>query len=264
MKSVSEFVNNCLAYEQYAFSWNELKAQVHKTDVALKNELVRISRKKDVLSLRQEFYLILPPRYKNFGKLPLELYVEHLFRFLDKPYYLAFFSAAAFHGASHQQVQQSYLMTKIPNLRGVKKGNIYLNISATSKWPEKNILQRKSDAGLFNISSPALTAIDLIHYQSKMGGTNRILTILEELAESIDQNDITDLLLWYPHISSVQRLGFFLEELQVDRQILDLLETHLEKQKYFPVLLSPMKDERPGSVGNHWKIDVNIALENDL
>jgi predicted transcriptional regulator of viral defense system len=263
MQGVADYVNECLSYEQYAFSWDELKLEVPKSDIALKHELVRLSRKKEVLTLRQGFYLILPPRYKSFGKLPLELYSEKLFKFLGKPYYIAFFSAAAFHGASHQQIQQSYLMTKIPNLRDIKKGNIYLNISATSKWPKKNIQQRKSDAGIFNISSPALTAIDLIHYQSKMGGLNRILAVLEELAESMSTEDIQDLLQWYPHTSSIQRLGFLLEFLE-ENTLTRPLKDHLKNRNYFPVLLSPKKDSKPGGANNIWKIDANIKIESDL
>lgn len=264
MQGVSDFINKCLSYEQYAFSWDEIKTEIPKSDTALKHELIRLAGKKEIITLRQGFYLILPPRYKLYGRLPLELYVERLFRYIEKPYYVAFFSAAAFHGASHQQVQQSYLMTKIPNIRDIKKGNNYLSISATSNWPEKNILKRKSDAGLFNISSPALTAIDLIHYQSKMGGLNRILAILDELVESITPEDVKDLLQWYPHISSIQRLGFLIQELHADETLLYPLQEYFNNKKSFPVLLSPDKEKKPGKANNHWKVDMNIELESDL
>jgi hypothetical protein len=30
------------------------------------------------------------------------------------------------------------------------------------------------------------------------------------------------------------------------------------------MLLSPIKNEKPGSANNRWKIDINITLENDL
>jgi predicted transcriptional regulator of viral defense system len=263
VRNVVEFVNNCLSYEQYAFFWNELKEKVPKTDIALRHEIARLVRKKELVTLRQEFYLILPPRYRSHGKLPLELYVEKLFNFLKKPYYIAFYSAAAFYGASHQQVQKNYLMTKIPNLRDIKKDNIYLSISATSNWPEKNILQKKSDAGIFHISSPALSAIDLIHYQSKIGGLNRVVTVLEELIESITLKDMDYLLSWYPHVSSIQRLGFLLQELQA-HQLLGSLKEYFRSNAYYPVLLTPKKNKKPGKVNNPWKVDVNVAFESDL
>ena len=263
VRSVAEFVNQCLSYEQYAFSWVEVKENVPKTDIALRHEIARLSRKKELITLRQGFYLILPPRYRSHGKLPLELYVEKLFNILKRPYYIAFYSAAAFFGASHQQVQKSYLMTIIPNLRDIKKDNIYLSISATSNWPGKNILQKKSDAGIFHISSPALTAIDLIHYQSKIGGLNRVVTILEELIESITLKDLEDLLSWYPHVSSIQRLGFLLQELQA-HQFVESLKDYFRGNAYYPVLLTPEKDKKPGKVNNVWKVDVNVAFESDL
>ena len=37
----------------------------------------------------------------------------------------------------------------------------------TNNWPEKNILNRKGDAGMFKISSPALTAVT--HPRKQLG-----------------------------------------------------------------------------------------------
>ncbi|MFT6441418.1 MAG: hypothetical protein ACJASM_000955 [Salibacteraceae bacterium] len=42
------------------------------------------------------------------------------------------------------------------------------------------------DASIFKISSPTLTALDLIHHQTKLIELNRILAIFEELAEVIN------------------------------------------------------------------------------
>lgn len=264
MSGVAEYITKSLQYEEYAFTWEELKNNSSKTDVALINELSRLAKKGEIVNLRQGFYLILPPRYRTYRKVPLELYVEKLFKYLNKPYYIGLYSAAAFYGASHQQVQKDYLLTQIPNIRNIKKGVIFLDVFANSSWPLKNIFQKKSDAGYFKISSPALTVIDLIHYQSKLGGINRMLAIIEELIEEIKQDDIEDLLSWYPHTSSIQRLGFLLNELQADPAIVSLLSDYLKGKKYYPVLLSPEKNRRPGSTENIWKVDVNIEMESDL
>lgn len=264
MLGVAEYITKSLQYEEYAFTWEELKNNSSKTDVALKNELSRFVKKGEIINLRQGFYLILPPRYRSYHKIPLELYAEKLFKYLNKPYYMGLYSAAAFYGASHQQVQKDYLITQFPNIRNIKKGVIFLDLFVSSCWPSKNILQKKSDAGYFNVSSPALTAIDLIHYQSKLGGINRMLAIIEELIEEINTDDIQDLLSWYPHTSSIQRLGFLLNELQADPAIVTLLSEYLKGKNYYPVLLSPEKNRRPGSTENIWKVDVNIEMESDL
>ena len=264
MSGVAEYIIKSLQYEEYAFTWEELKNNSSKTDVALINELSRLTKKGEIVNLRKGFYLILPPRYRSYRKVPLEFYAEKLFKYLNRPYYIGLYSAAAFYGAGHQQIQKDYLVTQIPNIRNIKKGVIFLDVFASSFWPSKNILQKKSDAGYFNISSPALTVIDLIHYQSKLGGINRMLAIIEELIEEIKLNDIEDLLSWYPHTSSIQRLGFLLSELQADPAIINLLSDYLKGKNYYPILLSPEKNRRPGSTENIWKVDVNIEMESDL
>lgn len=264
MSGVAEYIIKSLQYEEYAFTWEELKINSSKTDVALKNELSRLTKKGEIFNLRQGFYLIIPPRYRSYRKIPLELYAEKLFKYLNKSYYIGLYSAAAFYGASHQQIQKDYLITPIPNIRNIKKGVIFLDLFTSSFWPSKNILQKKSDAGYFNISSPALTAIDLIHYQSKLGGINRMLANIVELIEEIKLDDIEELLSWYPYTSSIQRLGFLLSELRADPEIVILLSDHLKGQNYYPVLLSPEKSRRPGSAKNIWKVDVNIEMESDL
>lgn len=261
---VYEYIIAQLAMERYSFSWEELTAKVSKTESGLVNELNRLVKKKEIINLRAGFYLILPPRYRSYGKLPVELYIEPLFAYLNKPYYLAFYSAAAFHGASHQQVQQDYLITMVPNMPDVKKGPTHLKVYATSTWPEKNIAQKKSDAGYFKISSPALTAADLLHYQTKVGGINRVFTTLEELVETTTPTDIKDLLAWYPHISTIQRLGYMLEHINAGHEGIQQISEYLQQRRHYPVLLSPKKDQKAGYTGNKWKVDVNVELESDL
>lgn len=76
--------------------------------------------------------------------------------------------------------------------------------------------------------------------------------------------DMQELLQWYPHTSSIQRLGFLFQELKSDRVLLDPLEKYFIGKNYFPVLLCPDKDKKPGRVDNMWKVVRNIELESDL
>ena len=155
-------------------------------------------------------------------------------------------------------------MTEIPKLNDIEKNTLNIRFLTTAKWPNKNIIDKKSDAGIFKISSPALTSVDLIHHQTKLGGLNRILAILEELTEEIIKDDIVELLTWYPHKSTLQRFGFLLEELQAEQNLSIQIKEHLEQSNFFPVLLSPKSGQKPGAVDNLWKVDLNIKLESDL
>lgn len=262
--TISEYIKELQTQEQYSFSLEEIAKVSKSSDIAIKKELDRLIEKKEITNLRKGFYLIIPPRYSKQGKLPIQLFINKLFKNLNRNYYIGFYSAAKFHGASHQQAQQEYIVTEKPKLGDIRKKNLTLRFFTTSTWSNKNIQERKSDAGYFKISSPALTAIDLIHHQSKLGGINRMLAVLEELIEEINTEDIKKLLTWYPHKSSLQRLGFILEELEADNKLTTPILKHLKQGKFFPVLLSPKSNQKAGSVDNPWKVDVNITLESDL
>ena len=261
---IADFIKEKLSLEEYSFSTEELQAITHKEKDALTTDLSYLTRKGDIMPLRRGFYLIIPPRYSKQGKLPIQLYIENLFKNLNRPYYLGLYSAAKFHGASHQQIQRDYIITTKPTLLDIHKGNIDLRFFTTANWPEKNILIKKSDAGLFKISDPILTAVDLIHYQNKLGGLNRMFSVLEELMESVTYSQLSDLLAWYPHKSTLQRLAYFIDEFKVDDELLLLITEYFKKVKYYPVLLNPSSKESAGAVTNHWKVDVNIKLESDI
>ncbi len=261
---VAEYIDKLLSREEYSFSLDELMGQTTKRKNAIWQELAHLIEKNKVLNLRKGFYLILTPRYSSFRKLPINLYIDKLFDYLNRNYYLGFYSAAKAYGASHQQAQRDYVMTSTPKMLDIQKSAIDIRFLTTSAWPEKNILSKKSDAGIYHISSPALTLADLVHYQNKLGGLNRMLSTIEELLEEVTPNDLEDLLSWYGNKATLQRVGFLLDEIDKENSLSDLIFQHLEKQKIHPVLLKPTNQQRPGSVDNKWKVDINLQLESDL
>lgn len=261
---VSDFIRELQSYEEYSFSLDELRQKTNAPESSIRKELNRLGKDKQILNLRKGFYLILPPRFQHYGKLPVGLYIDKLFKSLQKPYYVGFYSAATYHGAAHQQIQQDYIITAPPALRGISKENVQIRFFSNSVWPEKNIAKRKSDTGYFNISSPALTFVDLIENQQNLGGLSRMIAILEELTESLEEKDIKDLLSWYSNKSVLQRMGFLLEEMSSNEEVQTLLFETLNTASFFPVLLSPDKGQKAGATGNRWKVDVNEIIESDL
>lgn len=262
--TVANYIKQLLSYEEYSFSLKELIENINKTETSIKSELSRLIAKNEIINLRKGFYLIITPRYSLAQKLPIQLYCEKLFKYLDRNYYVALFSAAKFHGASHQQVQRDYIITEKPKLNDILKSTIDIRFFTTSNWAGKNIQIKKSDAGIYRVSSPSLTIVDLIHHQTKLGGISRMLAVIEELSEELNESDLIELLNWYPNKSTLQRFGFLLEEHGVSKESQELIFMNLETSNFFPVLLSPKSNEKPGAVNNKWKVDVNIQLESDL
>jgi predicted transcriptional regulator of viral defense system len=259
-----EYIRHLLSIENYSFSLEEAVRHTDGQASSIKFELARLIVKKEILNLRKGFYLIIPPRYSKQGQLPIQLYLEKLFLHLERQYYLGFYSAARFHGANHQSAQKEYVMIERPKMNDISKNNVVINFFTSATWPKGNISEKRSDAGTFRISSPALTVVDLIHFQTKLGGLNRMLAIIEELTEELTESDITELLTWYPHKSTLQRFGFLLEEFESDEELYRPILAYLTGEGIFPVLLSPRSTQKAGAVNNVWKVDVNIKLESDL
>src|SRR3546814_1865195 len=76
---------------------------------------------------------------------------------LNKRYYIGLFSAAALHGAAHQQPMEYYVLTEKPALRDIKNEKLSINFYVKKDWSEDDIVQKKTDAGYINVSSPELT-----------------------------------------------------------------------------------------------------------
>jgi len=262
--TVANYIKQLLSCEEYSFSLDELIEKIPKSEVSIKSELSRLIVKKEIVNLRKGFYLILTPRYSSAQKLPVQLFCEKLFSYLDRNYYVALYSAAKIHGASHQQVQRDYIITEKPKFKDISKSTFHIRFFTTSNWTDRNIQTKKSDAGIFKISSPALTMVDLIHHQTKLGGMSRILAVIEELSEELNEPDMVELLNWYPNKSTLQRLGFLLEEFGINKEFQELIFMHLKTAFFFPVLLSPKSNIKPGAVNNRWKVAVNTKLESDL
>ncbi len=263
---LTDFIKEKLSLEEYSFSKDELQAVTHKEKEALTTDLSYLTKKGDIIPLRRGFYIIIPPRYSKQAKLPIQLYCEKLFKSLKRPYYIGLYSAAKYHGASHQQIQRDYFITSKPTLLDINKGATNIRFFTTTHWPAKNILIKKADAGIFKISDPVLTAVDLLHYQNKLGGLNRMVSVLEELMEGITYSNLSDLLSWYPHKSTLQRLAYFIDgsDIEDEESLVALLIEYFKPLQYYPILLSPSSKVKAGSVDNFWKVDVNVKLESDI
>ena len=108
---------------------------------------------------------------------------------------------------------------------------------------------------------PELTALDLCTYIWKFG-VNRVTTILIELHEEMKPSLLKKVAKEYDNISSIQRLGFILENFTKNEKLTNSISTILQNKKTYYVPLSPKKD-RKGTYNHKWKVIVNMQIEPD-
>lgn len=261
---LEDFINELRSNGRYAFSLLEVRNQFEQSDEAIKKALQRLKKKKEIALIRNEFYVVITPEYRSKGILPPSLFISELMKFLGKDYYVGLLNAAAYYGAAHQQPQSFSVITMKPSLRNINNDNLKINFYIKKEWSKDDIVQKKVDTGYINVSSPELTALDLVCYFDQAGGFNRVATVLEELCESIDANKLLDLSKRYSPITAVQRLGFLLEEILDMRDLSNPIKEYLKTVNYFPVLLRPQKEKTEMITGNDWKVVQNLEIETDL
>ena len=218
-----------------------------------------------IVSLYKGYYLLVPPQYAFKGILPPTLYLDAFMKYLQRPYYVALLNAAAFHGASHQQPQEYFVMTNFPVLRPTQKKGLKINYISIREIPESLIEKRKTEAGYLNISNAALTACDLVQFEKRVGGLNRASTVLNELGEVIKSTDFTPAVLQHVQVTALQRLGYLLENACFHTELADALFEAMKREKLnlFRIPLKSARETKGFSSDNRWKVIVNTEIDID-
>jgi predicted transcriptional regulator of viral defense system len=260
---VGDWVSHLLAQGKYAFALHQLRSDFQElSDTAVKFALKRLVDKELIISIHKGYYLIIPPQYRSKGILPPTLFLDAFMKELDRPYYLALLNAAAYHGASHQQPQEFFVVTGFPVLRPMQKKGLKINYISKKEIPEPLLDTRKTEAGYLKISNPALTATVLIQFEKRVGGINRVVTVLTELAESIQPDAFNNHLLNHVPVTALQRLGYLLDQVLDNQPLANALYQALQKNE-FPLFWIPLKASAPakGFASNErWKVIVNTAI----
>ena len=259
---LEEYIDSVRAKGRYAFTLEELKDKIDVTDKAILQNLYRLKSKNKIVQIRKGFYTILPAEYSKYGVIPSNMYLDDMMQSLNKRYYLGLISAAAIHGASHQQAMETFVITEKPALRNIKNKKLKINFLVKNEWNKEDIKQVKTEAGYINVSSPELTALDLLYYVDKIG-MNRVITILKELVEVIKPSSLTKAAKSFPQTAAIQRLGYLLEyELQNEKLSQAIYNTIADK-KGTNIPLMPGKIKK-GTINTKWRIINNVNIENDL
>ena len=233
--------------------------------IVLKNSLTRMVNKKKICSVWKGFYVIIPIEYQSKGIIPEVYYIDWLMKFLGRDYYVSLLNAASFYGAAHQQPQEFTIITTPPSLRSTKKKGTKLNFNNKAIIFEQFTEQRKTPTGYIRISSPELTATDLIQFEKEIGGINRAATVLNELSECCNFNKLTKDFFQYVPTPVIQRLGYLLDEVLESKPQADDLYSCIKKYD-ISFRKTPLKSKK--SITNcetdkKWKIIINEQIEID-
>jgi len=262
--SLREYVDELHASGRYCFAKEDAASTLACSPDALRMSLVRLGRKGRIVSVSRGFYVIVPQEYRAIGILPPQLFVADLMGHVGAEYYVGLLSAAAMHGAGHQQPQEFQVVVPEPR-RTIRAKGLRLRFFVKKDITNGTRVEVKTDTGYVAVSSPALTALDLVAYQKRVGGVNRVATVLSELSENMTGVDLVDEAEEYPTRAVVQRLGYLLSETMGLEKLVAELRSWMKKQaSVSPVPLVPGMSVQGAPRDPDWQVLVNAEVESDL
>ena len=259
---IETYLETIRAKGRYSFSLEELLNEFNISYNTLKQRLYHLKRKNKIAQIRQNFYVIIPPEYTALGTLPPDLFIDSMMGYLNKKYYVGLLSAAALHGAAHQQPTTFFVMSEFPAPRNITNEKLKIRFFSKQNMIEYGIIQKKTPSGRVNVSSPELTAFDLLDNINHFG-INRIATILMELYEVMLPSKLSKTAKLVDNKANIQRLGFILENIVGEEKLSSALFKIISKTNFTKVVLSPLK-KRTGELNDKWKIIINEQIETDL
>ncbi len=214
--ALSGYVSGLLSTGQTVFTTEEAEQALSVGHGAFLDAAERLQRRKALLNPRQGFYVVIPPQYASWGAPPPAWYIDALMRREGQAYYVGLLKAAELHGATHQAVMEFQVITakRLPRIRA-GRSLIVFYFRKDMKVVTAGIEDRKTDTGTMKMSSAALTALDLLRYPQASGGIDNVVTVLSDLRQEIDPEQLAALSAVVER-PVVQRLGYLLDHFHDD------------------------------------------------
>lgn len=256
------YIDQLQAQGRYSFTLEELVKKTGQSLKAIRRALERLQAKTRITRVTRGFYVIIPIEYRQSGMLPAEWFVHDLMNYLGSQYYVGLLSAAALHGAAHQQPQEFQIMVNRQRRAILVKGLRLRFFYKRCLDASSGIVSLKTETGSIDVSGPELTAMDLVRYQKSIGGLSQVASVLAELAEKVKPAALRDVILREKSMAFCQRLGYLLDRLGFAAKAHPLSDW-LAAEKPLSVLLDPSRPRGKSPVDRKWRVFENQTIQID-
>ena len=144
--AMSLWVEHLQSQDRYSFTRTQAEAETERSFVAAQTALRRLKKQGRIVSPRRGFYVIVPPEYRATASPPASWFIDELMRYLEQPYYVGLLSAAAIHGAAHQQPMVFQVLTSKPT-REMRAGKVAIQFSMSSKVEQMPVSGKQTETG---------------------------------------------------------------------------------------------------------------------
>jgi predicted transcriptional regulator of viral defense system len=244
---------------RYSFTLAEARELLGLTEPSAIAALSRLKKGGHLFSPAQGFYVLVPAEYQSWGVLPADWFVDAMFEYLQQPYYAAFLTAAASHGASHHAPQVFQLMTPA-RLKPRDIGRVRLRFYRSRHFTRAETIELTVPTGSLTVATKETTVVDLVANPRQGGGYDNVATIVREIG-ALDGAALARIA--SPRgLAVVRRVGWLVESFgEVDELEALRQAARLDQGEASP--LDPGRG-RSGNVEKRWSLRVNRRVEPEL
>ena len=254
-----DYVEGLLGRGRHTFTRVEAERALGASPSGTYQALRRLQKGGWLAMPRRGFYLIVNPEYRALGALPATAWIGDLMKFHASPCYVGLLSAASLHGAAHQKPMEFQVISGAV-LRPLTVGRVRIRFFFKRHIEVAITEQMKTSSGSIPVSTPEMTAYDLIRYRQGTGSIDHVATVIAELAEKIDARRLLAIGKQGEKLPVVQRLGYVLELTghgDLAQPLHDLVEE--ARPKFVP--LETRSKEAVSERDAHWRVLVNTTIE---
>ncbi len=261
-KDLASWVDARQARGLYFFGRREATVALGASVEGFKKAAARLGKKKRIARIRSGFFVIVPLEYSLTGIIPAEWFINDFMAHLQRPFYVGVLSAAALHGAAHQQPQKYHVVTDRP-IREAGHGRLGIMFFVKKNLFRTPVVKIKVHTGHIPVSSPEATALDLLRYSRRIGGLDSAFTLLHELAECMDAEKLVDAAKADGEVPLAQRLGWLLEKAGLNR-LTSPLAAWLDASRPLPARLDPAAPAIGATRSKRWALAINAEVESEV
>jgi predicted transcriptional regulator of viral defense system len=197
---------------QRFFTLEQLMSDLRLSKNAVLNAIYRRKKHGDIISPAKGLYIIVPHEHQPYGSIPAAELIPILMKYLNGEYYVSLLSAAEFYGAAHQKSAKFQIITNKRIKHPLCFGQVQIDVIYKRSLNELPLRDFTAASGYLKIASSELIVYDLFHYLRRSGGLNHIATVLSELIESVDADNLIKLAEITDENAWLQRFGFVMEQ----------------------------------------------------
>ncbi len=265
----SKYLEQLRSHGERAFTLKQAMKDLNTSSVSVRAAMYRFKKEGKVISPARGFYVMVPPEHRPLGCIPPEELVPLLMKHLGCRYYVCLATAAKYYGAAHQKIAVFQIFLDRDLKKTLKYGQVKIQCFYKKNIEDIPVRDFKVSTGYLKVSSPEVTAMDILYNVKRSGGLNNVATILSELIESIDPDRLIELAKQTGKVTWLQRFGLILEQLDpmdedAKQKISIAIQNYLADKSLTLIPLDPKLPITGFPRHRKWNIIENTTFESDV